>query len=500
MKKMPRQILVDNQWLDGAGANPVDCVNPATEEVFDQLSEATAGDVDKAVRAARARFDGGWKTSSGAERAAILRTMSELITERRETLAEWETRDNGKPLAESLFDIDTAAQIYAMYAGLAETLDGAEEEIEGVMPGIRSTVTRRPVGVVGMITPWNYPIEQFTWKVAPCIAAGCTCVIKPSEYTSITALMLGQIAIEAGLPAGVLNIVTGTGPVTGEAIATHPGVDKIAFTGSSRVGRRIMELAARDLKRVSLELGGKSPIIVFDDADIDTAAEWVAFGAFVNQGQVCTSTSRLLVQEGCAEALVNRIREIADGILVGDGTGEGVKMGPLVNARQYEVVTGYIAAARAAGATVLTGGGRPTGLDRGYFVQPTVLTDVTAEMSVWKEEIFGPVLSVMTFATEAEAIALANGSDYGLAAAVLTADTARADRVADAMDAGITWQNCSQMVIPQAPWGGVKKSGFGRELGRWGLDGYLEPKQKTRWLPEAGIGWYAAPEATAAAE
>lgn len=485
-----QKILIDNEWVAASGPGQIDCVNPATEQVFDTLGNATAADVDKAVRAARQRFDGGWKHSKGHERAAILRRISDLIVERRDDLAKYETLDNGKPLAESYFDIDTAANIYKMYADLAEDLDGPEEEVTQPLDGLRVTVAQRPVGVVALITPWNYPIEQFTWKVSAAIAAGCCMVVKPSEFTSLTALMLGQIAIDAGLPAGVLNILTGTGPEVGEALVTHEGVDKVSITGSSRTGRRVMELAARSLKRVSLELGGKSPIVVFDDVDLDRAAEWVTFGIFVNQGQVCTATSRLLVQKSIADGLLSRIRNNAQRIRIGDGSAEGVQMGPVVNAGQYETVTSYIRKGEAEGATLYSGGKRPAGLNSGYFIEPTIFTDVTPDMAVWKEEIFGPVLSVMTFDTEEEAIALANRSTYGLAGAVLSADTERAERVADRLDAGITWQNCSQVVVAQAPWGGVKQSGFGRELGRWGLASFLEPKQKTRWLYDAGIGWY----------
>jgi betaine-aldehyde dehydrogenase len=331
---------------------------------------------------------------------------------------------------------------------------------------------------------------QFSWKVAPALAAGCTCVVKPSEVTSTTALMLGEIAIQAGLPPGVLNIVTGTGPEAGQALVDHPGVDKISFTGSTETGKTIMAAAARDLKRVSLELGGKSPLVVFDDVDPDVAADWVAFGIFFNQGQVCTATSRLLVQEGIADAVLERVKGYADRIRVGDGSSDGVQMGPLVSRAQYEKVTGYIEKGLTEGAKLIAGGGRPEALNAGYFVKPTVFTDVTPEMTIWREEIFGPVLSVMRFTSEDEAVALANDSDYGLAAGVLSSDKARTERVADQLEAGITWQNCNQNLVIQAPWGGVKQSGMGRELGRWGLFNYLEPKQKTRWLGMGGPGWY----------
>jgi betaine-aldehyde dehydrogenase len=321
--------------------------------------------------------------------------------------------------------------------------------------------------------------------------------VKPSEFTSLSALELAGIIAEAGLPAGVLNVVTGLGAEAGEALVSHPGVDKISFTGSTATGKRIMRAAADDLKRVSLELGGKNPVVVFDDVDIDPAVEWVVFGAFVNQGQVCTATSRLLIQEGIADRFLKRLVQVAEAIRVGPGTEEGVKMGPLVSQPQYDKVMSYIEAGRKSGAKVLTGGGRPDGRNTGFFVAPTIFAGVTPDMSIWREEIFGPVLSVMRFKDEAEAIRLANDTPYGLAATVLTRDAARAERVADALDAGITWQNCNNMVVIQAPWGGVKKSGMGRELGRWGLESFLEPKQKTRWLPGGGVGWYDMPTGAA---
>ncbi|MEM7122641.1 MAG: aldehyde dehydrogenase family protein [Pseudomonadota bacterium] len=484
-------MLIENTWKGAATGRTIDCTNPADESVIASIPAANAEDVEQAVDAARRAFDGGWKQTDGKTRAAHLRRFAEGIKSRRDDLAQLETKDNGKPLPESYFDVDTATQIYEMYADLADQLDeNGEEAVDLPDDFLRTTVAYRPVGAIGMITPWNYPIEQFTWKVAAAIAAGCTCVVKPSEFTSLTALMLGEIAVDAGMPAGVINIVTGTGPDAGEALVTNPGIDKISFTGSTVTGRRVMAMAAADLKRVSLELGGKNPIIVFDDVDLDRAVEWTAFGAFVNQGQVCTSTSRLLIQDRIADDFLGRLKSLAGSIVVGDGTRDGVQMGPLVNAAQYDKVTGYVAAAQTEGATVFAGGGRPDGLNTGYFLQPTILTDVTPDMSVWREEIFGPVLSVMAFSDEDEAVRLANDTPYGLAATVLSEDTERAERVADQLDAGITWQNCNQVVVIQAPWGGVKKSGMGRELGKWGMQNFLEPKQKTRWLPDAGIGWY----------
>jgi betaine-aldehyde dehydrogenase len=495
---MERGHFIGNAAAEGTSGRRIACIDPASGEAFDSVPAGTAADIDAAVTAARRAFDAGWKATTGAERAKILRAISERITANRDRLAALETRDNGKPLAEAYYDVDTIVQIYAMYAGLAEGLDARGEEALDVPGGaFRTTVAYRPIGVVGMITPWNFPLEQFTWKVAPAIAAGCCAVVKPSEFTSLSALELAGIIAEAGLPAGVLNVVTGLGAEAGEALVSHPGVDKISFTGSTATGKRIMRAAADDLKRVSLELGGKNPVVVFDDVDIDPAVEWVVFGAFVNQGQVCTATSRLLIQEGIADRFLKRLVQVAEAIRVGPGTEEGVKMGPLVSQPQYDKVMSYIEAGRKSGAKVLTGGGRPDGRNTGFFVAPTIFAGVTPDMSIWREEIFGPVLSVMRFKDEAEAIRLANDTPYGLAATVLTRDAARAERVADALDAGITWQNCNNMVVIQAPWGGVKKSGMGRELGRWGLESFLEPKQKTRWLPGGGVGWYDMPTGAA---
>ncbi|WP_119462060.1 aldehyde dehydrogenase family protein [Rhodospirillaceae bacterium SYSU D60014] len=492
------KIYIGNEWLSAKSGKEIDCIDPASEEVFARIPAGSAEEIDQAVAAARAAFSGPWRETTGRERAVILRAIAEGIRQNREALAALETRDNGKPLPESFIDVDTIAQIFDMYAGMAEELDARGEEVLEV-PGdaMRTTVAYRPIGVIGMITPWNFPLEQFTWKVAPALAAGCCAVVKPSEFTSLSSLEIARIIGAAGLPAGVLNVVTGTGAEAGEALVRHPGVDKISFTGSTITGRHIMKTAAEDLKRVSLELGGKNPVIVFDDVDIEPAVEWVAFGAFVNQGQVCTATSRLLIHEPIAGRFLARLAEVVKAIRIGPGDAEGVKMGPLVSKAQYDKVMGYIEAGKAEGASVLCGGGRAEGFDVGYFVAPTIFVDVTPDMSIWTDEIFGPVLSVMRFEDEAEAVRLANDTPYGLAATVLSADRDRAERVADALEAGITWQNCNNMVVIQAPWGGVKKSGMGRELGRWGLESFLEPKQKTRWLPGGSLDWYQTPVQTA---
>ena len=490
--------FIGNDWRAGGSGKTIDCIDPATAERFDSIAAGNAEDIDAAVNAARRAFEG-WKATTGTERAGILRAISAAITANRDRLAEIETRDNGKPLPESFIDVDTIAQIFAMYADMAEELDARGEEAVNLPGGaMRTTVAYRPVGVIGMITPWNFPLEQFTWKVAPALAAGCCAVVKPSEFTSLSSLELAALMAGAGLPPGVVNVVTGTGAEAGAALVRHPGVDKVSFTGSTATGKQIMRTAAEDLKRVSLELGGKNPVIVFDDVDLDAAVQWVGFGAFVNQGQVCTASSRLLVQEGIAGRFLDRLTELAKAIRIGPGSAEGVKMGPLVSQAQYDKVMSHIQAGKQAGARLVTGGSRPPGLNAGYFIAPTIFADVTPGMSIWTEEIFGPVLSVMTFRTEEEAVRLANDTPYGLAASVLSRDRARAERVGDALEAGIIWQNCSNMVVIQAPWGGIKKSGMGRELGRWGLESYLEPRQKTRWLGDGSLGWYDLPDGPAA--
>ena len=488
---MDRQLFIGNQWCDAIGQGKISCIDPASETEFGTVPAGVAADIDCAVTTAREAYAHGWKQTPPAARATLLRAYAAKIRGHRAELADLETQDNGKPLAESLFDVDTAATIFDMYAGLADELQAAQQsDLPLAVDYLKVTIARQPVGVVGLITPWNFPIEQFTWKVAAALAAGCCCVVKPSEVTSVTALAMAELAAKAGFPAGVLNVVTGYGKDAGSALVAHPGVDKISFTGSTATGKAIMTLAAQDLKKVSLELGGKSPVIVFDDVNIDRAVEWVMFGAFVNQGQVCTSTSRLLLDETIAPQFLARLKTASERIVVGDGKAAGVQMGPLSSKAHFDKVMGYIDAGITAGAKLLTGGSMPKGVNRGYFVQPTVFTDVTPDMSIWREEIFGPVLSVRLFTDEADAVRQANDTPYGLAATVLSEDLGRADRVADQIDAGIIWQNCNQMVVMEAPWGGMKKSGFGRELGKWGMEAFQEVKQKTRWLPDAALGWY----------
>jgi betaine-aldehyde dehydrogenase len=489
---MRSELYIDGKWKASSDGGTFEVINPATEAVIHHIAGATAEDVDAAVKAARRAFDAdGWPQTSGAERAKYLRAIAAGIRARQAEIARLEVIDNGKPFPEADWDIADAAGCFDFYAGLAEQLDtNPEEPIALADDRFTSKAVREPIGVAGAIIPWNYPLLMASWKVAPALAAGCTVVLKPAEITSLTALELAAIADEVGLPPGVLNIVTGAGSVAGQAIIDHSQVDKLAFTGSGPVGSKIMAAAARDIKRISLELGGKSPFVVFDDSDIEKAVEWILFGIFWNQGQVCSATSRVLVQQGIYERLLARLIAETSRIRIGSGLEDGVLLGPLVSKKQYEQVIAAIAAAKAAGATIACGGTRPESFDKGYYLRPTVLTDVPLDIAAWREEIFGPVVCLRPFASEEEAIALANDSRFGLAAAVMSADDARAERVAKAFRAGIVWINCSQPTFTEAPWGGYKESGIGRELGRWGLDNYLETKQITKYVSADPWGWY----------
>ncbi len=488
---MQTKLYINGAWVEPAKGGTLPVIDPATEQVFHHIPAATAEDAEAAVQAARAAFDHGpWPRLSGKERAVYLRAMAQGIRDRLPELAAMEVRDNGKPLPEAEWDLGDAAGCFDFYADLAEELDGEEEQIALADARFTAKALREPLGVAVAIVPWNYPLLMASWKVAPALAAGCTMVLKPAETTSLTALELGAIATAAGLPPGVLNVLSGKGSVVGQALIEHPAVDKVAFTGSGPVGSRIMAAGAQDIKRVSLELGGKSPFVVFADSDIEKAVEWIMFGIFWNQGQVCSATSRVLVERALYAPLLARLIEEAQKIKIGNGLEDGTLLGPLVNKGQYEDVKRHIARAVEQGATVACGGKRPAGMETGFYLEPTILTDMALDSEAWVEEIFGPVVCLRPFDTEAEAIALANDSRFGLAAAVMSDDEARCERVARAFRAGIVWINCSQPTFTEAPWGGYKQSGIGRELGRWGLDNYLETKQITRLVSNDPWGWY----------
>ncbi|HAI29792.1 MULTISPECIES: aldehyde dehydrogenase family protein [unclassified Thalassospira] len=484
--------FINGEYISSASGKKIDVIDPSNGRVYHQVSAGNAEDIDKAVKAARAAFDDGpWPKMSGRERAAILRKMGDIINERVNELAKLEVQNNGKPLPEAVWDIEDTAGCFHFYADLAEELDQDEgKNVPLSEPRFSSIAVREPVGVAGAIIPWNFPMLMAAWKVAPALAAGCSVVLKPSEVTPITALEYGVIAQQAGLPKGVLNIVTGLGPDAGQPLTDHPGVDKLAFTGSVPTGSKIMAAAARDIKAVSLELGGKSPLVIFEDTDIEAAVEWIMFGIFWNKGEVCSATSRVLIARSIYDNVLARLIEEAQKIKIGHGMEKDVLLGPIVNKSQFEKIKAAIARGVEEGATLASGGRTPDGFEEGYYLEPTIFTDVPLDSWIWKEEIFGPVVCVRPFDSEEDAIRQANDSKYGLAAAVMSADLERANRVARAFRAGIVWVNCSQPTFTEAPWGGYKQSGIGRELGEWGLNNYLETKQITTFNDTSPWGWF----------
>lgn len=487
-------LFIDGQWLAAQSGEHFNVFDPSDASLLARVAAAGRADVDLAVRAARRAFDtGDWPRLGGRQRAAVLRRIADGIRARQDELALLEVRDNGKPLPEAQWDIADAAGCFDFYADLAAGLDDDERTVPLGDARFRASVVREPVGVAAAVIPWNYPLLMAAWKVAPALAAGCAMVLKPSELTPLSALELAGIANDAGLPPGVLNVLPGLGSEAGAALVEHPGVDKIAFTGSLPTGSRIMQAAAREVKNISLELGGKSPFIVFADSDIEAAVEWIMFGIFWNQGQVCSATSRVLVERALYPDLLQRLSEEAQKIRIGNGLEDGVLLGPLVSAGQHAKVSAAIAQGIADGARLVCGGKPPAGLEQGWFIQPTVFADVPLDCALWREEIFGPVVCVNPFDSEADALRLANDSEFGLAAAVMSADLERCERLARRLQAGIVWINCSQPTFSELPWGGVKRSGIGRELGEWGLDNYLETKQITRYESREPWAWYLKP-------
>jgi betaine-aldehyde dehydrogenase len=480
------RMYINGQFVDAAGGATFPVYDPATETVLATCPAGTAADVDRAVQAAKAAFYGGWRDTSAQDRGRVLFRLAERVRARRSELAELETRNSGKPIVESEFDMDDTATTFEYYGGLATKIHG---DVIPVPTQAVSLALREPVGVAGQIIPWNYPLTMAAWKIAPALAAGCTVVLKPAEQTPLSVLALAEDFLAVGVPAGVINIVTGDGPGAGAPLVAHPDVRKIAFTGSAAVGKAIMRSAADTLKRVSLELGGKSPNIFFADADFESAIDGALFGVFVNQGEVCSAGSRVLVQRDIYKKFVEAAAAKAKTIKVGNGLDRATKMGPLVSAEQRDRVRDYLAIG-AREAKTAAGGGVPKDHATGWYVEPTIFYDVDNSARIAQEEIFGPVMSVIPFRDEADAIAIANATEYGLAAAVWTRDIFKAFRVVKSLEAGIVWVNHMQPTMVEAPWGGYKASGFGRELGRWGVDEYLETKQVYINLDEKPIGWY----------
>jgi acyl-CoA reductase-like NAD-dependent aldehyde dehydrogenase len=473
--RFPDRLIIGGEPVDAVSGKRFAVVNPATEEELAPVAEADEADVDRAVRNARETFESSaWKSMTARQRGAALYKLGDLVTAQRDELARLETLNNGKPLFESLIDVRLTADTFRYYGGWADKIHGETIPVDG--PFLNFTL-REPLGVVGAIVPWNFPMSLAAWKIGPALACGNTIVLKPAEQTPYTALRLAELAIEAGFPPGAFNCIPGYGPTAGAALAKHPGVDKIAFTGSTAVGAEIMRAAAGTLKKVSLELGGKSPNIVFADADLDAAARGTLSGIFYGKGEVCAAGSRLLVEESAHDDLMQRVLDRAKKMVAADPLHPKTRLGALVTKKQMERVLGYIERGRSEGATLKTGGARTPVDGKGYFVAPTIFDDVTPEMTIAREEIFGPVLAVMRFDNGVDgAAAVANSTIYGLAAGIWTRDIKKALRTARAVQAGTVWINTYNMYDAASPFGGFKQSGFGRDLGMHALEGYMQVK------------------------
>jgi phenylacetaldehyde dehydrogenase len=481
----PRQLFINGQWVDAASGKTFETPDPATGETLAHIAEGDAEDINRAVTAARKAFDEGpWSRMTPSERGRIVWKIGDLILEHTDELAQLESLDNGKPfLVAQAADVPLAADLFHYMAGWATKIEGSTINISvPYMPGanFHSYTLREPIGVVGQIIPWNFPLLMAAWKLGPALAAGCTVVLKPAEQTPLSALRLAELIAEAGVPEGVVNVVPGFGETAGAALAAHMDVDKVAFTGSTEVGKLIVAAAgATNLKKLTLELGGKSPNIVFDDAD-PAAVQGAANAIFFNHGQCCVAGSRLFVQQSRFDEVVDGVSEIAKSIKIGSGMDPSTQMGPLVSAEQLSRVTGFLESGRSDGATAVTGGGRFG--DRGYFVEPTVLTNTTPDMKVVREEIFGPVVVAAPFSDLDEIAAVANDTEYGLGAGIWTKDISKAHALAKKIRAGTVWINCYNVFDASLPFGGYKQSGWGREMGREVLNNYTEVKAVTAQL------------------
>jgi betaine-aldehyde dehydrogenase len=494
LRNLPRSgetalMYVDGQWCEASDGATRTLIDPATGAPIARVAEGTREDAKRAIAAARRAFDDGpWASMTAADRARLLFRVADALEANAREFQHIDTLNNGKPLRETEYDVADAAGCFRYYAGLATKPHGQSFDV----PAPSQTFTvREPIGVCGQIVPWNYPLLMAVWKLAPALAAGNTCILKPSELTPLSALRLATIFEELEFPRGVVNVVLGAGPVVGAELAESDGVDKIAFTGGTVTGRSIARAAVGNLKKVTLELGGKSPNIVFADADFDTAVDYALFGIYANSGQVCSAGSRLVLQESIAERFLERLVERAKKIRVGNGFDPKTEMGPIISRAHLEKIEAYLQAGKDEGATLLCGGTRLGGpLAGGNFIAPTIFDATTPQMKIVREEIFGPVLVVQRFSDEADAVATANDTPYGLAGAVFTSDGAKAQRVIRKLRAGITWINAYHPTYNEAPWGGYKQSGWGRELGTYGFDAYTEVKQININLDVAPSGWF----------
>ena len=472
-----RKLLIGGDWKPAAGEERIDSINPANGRVVTQIESGSEADIDLAVKTARATFDSvGWRRMRPLDRGKLMERVAQLIEDNAQELALLECLDNGKPAhLAAMVDVPSAAEIFRYMAGWCTKLSGKTLPVSGDGSRFHAYTLRQPVGVVGAIVPWNYPLAMAAWKIAPALAAGCTVVLKPSEITSLTALRLGELILEAGVPEGALNIITGYGHTAGQALISHPGVDKIAFTGSTAVGKHILRESASDLKRVSLELGGKSPTIVMPDANLEQAIPGAAMSIFFNSGQICFAGSRLLVHKDSYDTVLAGVSEVARSLPMGNGMDPQTMIGPVVSEQQRQRIMDYIDIGRSEGSELVTGGGNG-GLGEGYFVEPTILANTSPQQKVFQEEIFGPVLTATPFSDIEEAIELANQTHYGLGANVWSQNVNTCHRLAEAIDAGTVWTNCYFVIDPAMPFGGFKESGIGREVGEEGFNMYTESK------------------------
>jgi len=481
LQRQPIKMLIGGQWVEAVSGKVFDTINPSTGKVLAKVAEGDREDINRAVAAARKAFEGGsWRKLTSSQRGRLLLKLADLIEQNAEELAQLETLDNGKPIKYSRGgDVPLTADHFRYFAGWVTKLEG--ETIPVSVPNMFTYTLREPVGVVGQIIPWNFPLQMAAWKLAPALACGNTVILKPAEQTPLSALRLGELVCEAGFPEGVVNIVPGFGETAGAALAVHPDVDKIAFTGSTEVGKRILRASVDNLKKVTLELGGKSPNIIFPDADLKFAIRGAMNAIFFNQGQVCTAGSRLFVHASVYDQVMGGLTDAASRMKLGASIDPATELGPLISQEQLERVTGYIETGRREGAKTMAGGERPGGnLAQGYFVQPTVFDHVRDDMTIAREEIFGPVVVALPFEDVEEVAARANKSIYGLAAGVWTNDVKKVHKMAAALNAGVVWVNTYNQFDAAAPFGGYKQSGYGREMGHAVLDAYTQIK--TVWV------------------